>query len=132
MLDYDRIIHPQWNEAKLNNDVAVIRLSQAIKTGPYAATVRLASKTPSHGTVSTVTGWGRTQYEPAIRPKTLQVYQTKTYNPWYWSPGFFTILWDSKTQVATRDENQGTCMGDSGGPLVIGDRVNNMVSAAML
>ena len=124
MLYYDRVFHPQWDSANINNDVGVVHLSKAITLNSHAATIRLAGSVPAHGTASTVTGWGYTNYQAQTRPTILQVLETTTYvseSDGWWgttTPGSYSSIWNANTQVATRDSNQGICMGDSGGPLV--------------
>ncbi|RDD44444.1 Chymotrypsin-like elastase family member 1 [Trichoplax sp. H2] len=110
------IIHESWNPSVINYDVAVVKLASSITYNSYAAPVVLATSTPADGTDSWVTGWGRTQYEPAVRPDILQVLETERESD-YWGDRDSSI-YDSKTQVASYNSNKGICMGDSGGPIV--------------
>ncbi|RDD44445.1 Chymotrypsin-2 [Trichoplax sp. H2] len=112
------IIHPDWNAAAINNDVALIKIQGVFKYDSNVAKVTLASSTPPDKTVSIVTGWGYTNYESKTRPNILQAITTERCSDFkaWWGTLF---NYKSKSQVATyTTRGEGICIGDSGGPLV--------------
>ena len=121
---YDRVVHHNWDAARINYDVGVVRLSKSLTLdGVHTKAVSLAYSLPAGNTRSTVTGWGYLDYNTKVTPTTLQKLTTYRYaGHSIYTPGSYSSIWDSRTQVASFvASNKGICMGDSGGPLVVGD-----------
>ncbi|EDV24746.1 expressed hypothetical protein [Trichoplax adhaerens] len=112
------IIRSDWNPAKINNDIAVVKLASKLTFNSYVAPIALASVTPPTNTASQVTGWGLTNYFLQTRPNILQVLNVKRRSDS--DAAASSSNYNSFSQVAatTTAYRDGTCQGDSGGPLV--------------
>lgn len=114
----DLILHPDFDGSTLNNDIALIHLSEPVETDENIAIIDLPDDDDDDyiGDVFTVSGFGRLgrtkplsntlQYtELKIRPNRIcqRLYNHEDFN-------------ESKLCCKGRD-GESTCSGDSGGPL---------------
>jgi secreted trypsin-like serine protease len=119
----DRIIvHPAYNDVILDNDIALIHLTQPAVLGPTVQTIAYAGSSDSDlfqpGITATVSGWGKTEggsTSDELRKVDLPIV------------GYSTCLAAMSrvtgNMLCAGDEAGGksACNGDSGGPLVVTD-----------
>jgi len=114
--------HPDYSDATLAYDAAVIDLAAPPSTGATAAPIALAESDPPVGTLLQVSGWGTTdQYAPGQE------------NPGEPSDELLAVMvplrdqascdalylhFDGQIQLCAGDDGIDACQGDSGGPLV--------------
>ncbi|GII53455.1 hypothetical protein Pth03_18440 [Planotetraspora thailandica] len=127
--------NPSYNEAKTDNDVAVLTLDG---TFPMA-TAKIAASTDTAlykaGTNATVYGWGNTTSDPndpgsdVLKKATLPIQADSTCNSAL-TGDFIAGHMICAGPVATGDDatTTTTCSGDSGGPLVVGGKIVGIVS----
>ncbi|XP_063229584.1 brachyurin-like [Bacillus rossius redtenbacheri] len=117
-------IHPEWNRAILQNDVALIKLPKKISYNAYIQPIRLPSKSQESKTFAndqgTVSGWGRPSdavqtVSPVLRYVTQPVMTNLQCNIRY-----LGVIVQSHVCLSGAG-GRGTCQGDSGGPLVVAD-----------
>jgi len=122
--------HPRWNEATMENDIALIKLARPMENLPRGAVVQLQTPVQERmfapsGTCSVVTGWGQMRSGDHPTSDTLQqvdvpiidletcraAYRGRTRTP----------IHDSNLCAGYRQGTRDSCQGDSGGPLVVPD-----------
>ncbi|MFG2027614.1 trypsin-like serine protease [Streptomyces sp. NPDC048825] len=132
--------HPRYNEATIQNDVAVLTLDRPLEQQwlRLAASDDSALYTP--GTTGTVYGWGLTsggeggELAAKLRKASLPLVADSTCNSAMQSVlGSDRFIEGSMTCAGTpaTGTDEGTnspCNGDSGGPLVVGGKVVGIVS----
>ncbi len=109
------IVHPQYNPATMRNDIALVRLSQAIPAKYTPINPAQLSDAPV-GSMVTAAGWGRTSNTPGSGSSTLlkvnlPIVSLQT------CANVFTVN-DNQICAGTGRQTD-TCNGDSGGPLFI-------------
>jgi len=117
------VIHPGWNPATDQNDIAVVRLQEPIALSPgVQEAITLASSTVANGTSALITGWGNTSktgtvYPTQLKKATVSTVADATCNTAYTAFGGI----DAATMLCAQGPSftTDTCQGDSGGPLVI-------------
>jgi len=113
----DRFVaHENYDTVKLNNDVAVIHVSQPFTFGPKLSPVCLEDTRPSTAYPAIeASGWGNVrtgiQGPPQLYHVTLKEIEADSCKKVY------PIV--AEKQLCYRNGYSGTCQGDSGGPLVI-------------
>ncbi|MFH1052055.1 MAG: trypsin-like serine protease [bacterium] len=140
----DIIIHPDYNDSTLQNDIALLRLSYPVDTSKLGASV-IRILAPDEelnglidpGTVGTITGWGVIQDDMWDQPDTLQVAEVSIIsisqaNEWLDETEPLGIR-VSEGMLPTGKEQGGpdACRGDSGGPLAVKDSTGNWVLAGI-
>jgi secreted trypsin-like serine protease len=113
-------IHPDWDSAAIDNDVALIRLSSAVTFGRYVQPIDIEESEVPVGTMAFVTGWGWTT-GPGAASNTLQktslpVVDTDECND---AGTLGLTVTDSMVCMGYVGGDTGGCHGDSGGPLVV-------------
>nr|XP_033323606.1 transmembrane protease serine 9-like [Megalopta genalis] len=107
--------HPNYNSAKLVNDVAVIRVHKPIAFNKMVKAIKLATSKVATGAKVVLSGWGRTRAGGSI-PNNLQEIDLKVVSQARCKKAHTNVR-DSHICTLTR-HGQGACNGDSGGPLV--------------
>ncbi|XP_055345144.1 transmembrane protease serine 9-like [Paramacrobiotus metropolitanus] len=120
------IVHPQWSENDILNDLAVLRLERAVAdTGTIkVSSVKLPppNREPDAGRPLEAAGWGKTTQglkhgtaSDILLKATLKVVERKVCTQKLGRPAHNPI---PDSQICTENEQAGTCKGDSGGPLI--------------
>ncbi|XP_068905393.1 chymotrypsin-1-like [Tenebrio molitor] len=119
------IVHPNYNQNLIINDIALLRLSSSIAESNLIKIIELESENVADPRDCVLIGWGRTSYPGSI-PNDLQHLPLKSVpyeqckNAWINQEG--TIL---ESEICTLTQRgQGACHGDSGGPLISQDGGN--------
>ncbi|KAB0801354.1 hypothetical protein PPYR_05708 [Photinus pyralis] len=114
------IIHEDFERFALNDDIAILKLNEAITYGVRIQPVGLAEVYPPPGTNCTVTGWGLVGYPSYNTPDELQYIQLKTISLDECKARLAPVgVAVSDEQICTLTKaGEGVCKGDSGGPLV--------------
>ncbi|KAM9481983.1 chymotrypsin-like protease CTRL-1 [Clarias gariepinus] len=118
------VIHPDYNSATLNNDIALLLLNSSVPFNSYITPVCLAGQgsTFSAGTNCWITGWGNTASGVQLSsPGVLQEAMVPTVdtNVCNLLLGFGSITPNMVCAGYLQKGGTDTCQGDSGGPLVI-------------
>jgi trypsin len=117
------IVHELFDGNTLENDIALLRLTESINF-TNAAPIKLVSANDAvagftdPGVLSWITGYGLTRVRPATYPSALQKVQlpiiTNTQASTVWDKIPATDL-----MAGYENGNKDACIGDSGGPLVV-------------
>jgi hypothetical protein len=117
------IVHSGYNSQSLENDIALLKISEPINF-PNATPIKLISPYDvsngaiDPGVMSWVTGWGLTSVTPQILPSVLQKVQLPIV-----SNAQAATVWGSipgtDIMAGYLNGNKDACSGDSGGPLVV-------------
>ncbi|XP_044035806.1 chymotrypsin-like protease CTRL-1 [Siniperca chuatsi] len=116
------IVHPNYNDTFLNNDIALMKLSSPVTFTDYIRPVCLASNSSQfhNSTPCWATGWGRLgKDEPLSAFDSLQEVQIPVIGKKQCSCSYSPSLVGNITDkmICAGQENKGACQGDSGGPL---------------
>ncbi|HOF20610.1 MAG TPA: trypsin-like serine protease [Bacteroidales bacterium] len=117
------IVHENFNNRTLDNDLALLRLQHPVDV-VNAKAVRLLTAADAlegatdPGVMTWVTGWGLTQVFPEEFPWVLQKVQLPIV-----SKEQASVVWknisDNVVMAGYRNADRDACNGDSGGPLVV-------------
>ncbi|KAM4535806.1 serine protease 27-like isoform 2-T2 [Fundulus diaphanus] len=112
------IIHPAYNTATNDNDMALVQLNSAVTFTNYVRPACLAAdgSTFGNGLNCWVTGWGTTSFGGAIS-QTLQEVDVPIVSNSRCSQTY-TTLTDNMVCAGLTRGGKDSCQGDSGGPLV--------------
>ncbi|KAM9837511.1 transmembrane protease serine 9-like isoform 2-T2 [Aulostomus maculatus] len=112
------IVHPDYNETTLTNDIALIRLSRPVNFTDYISPICLADNSSQvvNSTLCWSTGWGRTGANDSASNTLLEVEIPVTGNE-ECKLSYQEIIKITDKMICAGKENKGVCMGDSGGPL---------------
>ncbi|KAK3108393.1 hypothetical protein FSP39_007025 [Pinctada imbricata] len=113
------ISHENYNGNKIDNDIAIMELDQAVTFNDYISPVCIAEEDVSAGTNCVTTGWGDTQGTGSnlvLRQVTVPMIAQNTCS----SRAYYGRNFNTQTMVCAGYDNGGrdSCQGDSGGPLV--------------
>ncbi|XP_075168793.1 trypsin zeta-like [Haematobia irritans] len=128
------IMHENYNGSIYTNDVALMFLGSPLPLdGITMAPIPLATKVPTHGSKSTITGWGTTQSGGYASDQLLAVNVPIVSNERcddYYAVGFGPgRITDSMLCAGVEGEGgKDACQGDSGGPLVVNGELAGIVS----
>jgi trypsin len=115
-------VHPDYNQATIDYDVALLYLEKPIEMGTSTGTVRIAPEnSPSFEKAkSTILGWGAIRESGPLSPNLLEVEipiitNSECANFYSGSAGV------TPRMVCAYDPNvrSDSCQGDSGGPLIV-------------
>lgn len=126
------IIHTQYNEASLENDVALLRMSVGVEYTEFIRPICLPLDVSQYGKryekqLAHITGWGRTKYasySPIKLKATVKIMPTFHRSGHYYC-GKVRI---SNTKFCASGTGQDSCSGDSGGPLMITEELNGKMN----
>uniref|UniRef100_A0A4W4GF96 trypsin n=1 Tax=Electrophorus electricus TaxID=8005 RepID=A0A4W4GF96_ELEEL len=119
------IMHPSYISSSLDNDIMLVKLSQAATMNNFVQTIPLPSSSVPAGTMCLVAGWGNTGTNYADRLMCLNVpilSDTACKNVY---PGKIT---SNMVCAGFLEGVKDSCQGDSGGPLVCSDQLQGVVS----
>ncbi|KAM3828821.1 chymotrypsin-like protease CTRL-1 [Vipera latastei] len=112
------ITNPSWDSYKINNDVALLKLSSPVKLSTYVSPVCLASSNEvlPAGLKCATTGWGRDKLsssEPAVilQQVSLPLVPVNECQKQHSNP-------ITTSMICAGGAGSTSCHGDSGGPLV--------------
>lgn len=115
------IVHPNFNNTLLNNDIALMRLSSPITFTDYIRPICLASNSSQFysSTSCWITGWGnlgKNVFLPSTTP--LQEVQIPVVGNKQCSCDYISTDANiTRQMICAGQANKGACQGDSGGPL---------------
>lgn len=126
--------HSSWDEAAIDNDVAVLTLAKPVKATPIKMTASDDTTSYKAGTKAKVYGWGRTSstnddISQTLKTATLPVVSDTTCAN-TWDPYFVRghMVCAGPPAGGSDATTTATCNGDSGGPLVVNNKVIGVVS----
>ncbi|KAF2893424.1 hypothetical protein ILUMI_12749 [Ignelater luminosus] len=113
----EHYVHPGYDTWNLNNDIALVRLSERVQYTDRIQPITLATHRTGAGQRLTVSGWGRTSQSsglsPVLRYVALDTISNedckRVYGP--------DVVVNATLCCKGRPEHS-TCNGDSGGPLI--------------
>ncbi|EAT42907.1 AAEL005616-PA [Aedes aegypti] len=121
------VVHPEYNPATFDNDVAVLRVKiPLIGLNIRSTLIAPAEYEPYQGIRSLVTGWGRTLTDNGLPTKLHAVdipIVSRSTCASYWGTDLIT-----ERMICAGQEGRDSCNGDSGGPLVSGGQQIGIVS----
>ncbi|XP_076615369.1 chymotrypsin-like protease CTRL-1 [Chaetodon auriga] len=116
------IVHPDYNNTLLNNDIAVMKLSSPVSFTDYIKPICLASSSSQfhNSTLCWSTGWGKLGKNvslPSFYP--LQEVQIPVIGKKQCRCSYLSVPEAKITDrmICAGQESKGACQGDSGGPL---------------
>lgn len=118
------ILHENFVFKFLQNDIAVVRLSERLEFTNQVQPIPLAETNPEPGTMSLAAGWGQI-YETedlVVRPINILGVKLRI------QPPNHCIVSYGQSTICAGNSKQSTCRGDSGGALVIDSQLVGVVS----
>ncbi|XP_044198340.1 uncharacterized protein LOC122974388 [Thunnus albacares] len=115
------IIHPEYNEFTLENDIGLLKLSTPVNFTDYIQPICLASANSTFhtGINSWVTGWGNTvPYDPYSQSDILQEVTVQILGNNECQCNYRVDITENMICAGDRAGGKDSCQGDSGGPLV--------------
>uniref|UniRef100_A0A3B4Z0H7 Polyserase-2-like n=1 Tax=Stegastes partitus TaxID=144197 RepID=A0A3B4Z0H7_9TELE len=116
------IVHPNYNDSLLNNDIALMKLSSPVTFTNFIRPICLASNTSQffNATLCWATGWGNlAKDQPLPDSSALQEVQVPIFGNKQCTCNYLQSPNANITDqmICAGQENKGICQGDSGGPL---------------
>ncbi|XP_045501829.1 chymotrypsin-2-like [Colias croceus] len=123
------IIHEDYDDKKIKNDIALIKVSTDIEFSDKVQPIALPTKNTKPGANVLLSGWGREEDGDVGIPNDLQMINQTVISVLSCKIVFTNInqIVDSEICTLTLKGN-GSCQGDSGGPLVEDNAVVGIVS----
>jgi len=114
----DVYVHPKYDYATIDYDVAVLKLAAPLVLAPNIQIKELATAEPEDDDILNVAGWGTTSsggstLPTALREVTVNAVPRKTCEDNYGGDDAITAR-----MICAADKGKDSCQGDSGGPLV--------------
>ncbi|CAG4926738.1 unnamed protein product [Colias eurytheme] len=128
------IIHENFNETSLDNNIALVKLASELILNSNVAPIDLASMDTPPGTNCTLTGWGSYSSNPRNRDDLQVAYlDTISLDQCRKEKGGYTYFSITERQLCgERNEQRGVCQVEAGGPLAANDEVVGIISCALL
>jgi len=131
--------HPQYNCWRFDNNLALLKLCDPLKTSEAIQTISIAEDEPDDGSWCTVSGWGSTSWWGSwwdrcfgSLPDYLQMAWVSVYNREQCAAdrGVWFGLWDNGISYLTLCTHNGAggCSYDTGAPLVIDGQLVGILS----
>ncbi|MDY6973670.1 MAG: trypsin-like serine protease [Thermodesulfobacteriota bacterium] len=128
--------HPRYNHFTLNNDIALLRLSQSSGLTPIPSLITPANAfdLASPGHVSTVIGWGDTHINPWLSdyPELLMEVDLPIVSNADAKRIYGWLITDNMLCAGFKQGGRDTCQGDSGGPLMVDDGQGSYAQAGII
>ncbi|XP_073978755.1 venom protease-like [Rhodnius prolixus] len=123
----DRIIHPNYKEPAVYNDIALFKLNSDVLFNDWVAPICLHTETNINAPKAIVTGWGRLDFAGDVSAKLQEVQITlvngseckRLYSSSHDRKIPRGINIESMICAGEKEGGKDACSGDSGGPLVI-------------
>ncbi|CAD7082521.1 unnamed protein product [Hermetia illucens] len=126
------IIHKEWDNATLRNDIALIRLTQSIAFSEYIQPISLPTRAMQglllEKSPVVATGWGYTAGSPSLA-RYLQ-YVDVTVQEQNVCQGYFGSYIQNGNICIDGSTGRGACFGDSGSPLATTNGMRYVVGIA--
>ncbi|XP_052890990.1 trypsin-1-like [Anopheles moucheti] len=121
-------IHPQYDDANLNNDVCLLRIIGTFTKHPDIAIIQITnSATIPGGDQGTVSGWGAVETNGNASPN-LRATKVKILTPTQCNKQIQNYATPTASMLCAGNVGSSICVGDSGGPLVYEQRQIAIVS----
>ena len=113
-------MHPNYDDAALNNDVAIWKLATSIPTSNTISYASLAASgsDPASGSTSTVAGWGATSESGSSSTTLLKVNVPIVSRATCRNNYSVSEITDAMFCAGVPAGGKDSCQGDSGGPIV--------------
>ncbi|XP_050738548.1 chymotrypsin BII-like [Eriocheir sinensis] len=112
----DFFTHENWNDRKLINDIALIRLPSAVTFNSHISAVSLPSYDIGANEMVVATGWGQPSNDAGSISSVIRQVQLFTISNHDCGAAYFSFIGPNIVCI-DGSNNKGTCNGDSGGPL---------------
>ncbi|XP_063041489.1 trypsin-like [Engraulis encrasicolus] len=123
------IKHPNYNNANLDNDIMLIKLSQPARLNSYVQTVSLPSRCPVADEPCMVSGWGNTVTGGGtVMPDRMQCLNQPMIDDRICKNAYPHLMTENMLCSGFMHGGASSCQGDSGGPLVCGGQLQGVVS----
>ncbi|KAH0811571.1 hypothetical protein GEV33_011222 [Tenebrio molitor] len=113
------IVHPDFDEETLVNNIGLINLPEALKYTDYINVIALPTEALPDNTVSTAIGWGQVNDDESGPVNTLQKVEVVTLSNEHCKYTYGSQITDNMV-CALGAYNEGICIGDIGTPLIQG------------
>jgi secreted trypsin-like serine protease len=114
------IVHPDFDEETLVNNIGLINLPEALKYTDYINVIALPTEALPDNTVSTAIGWGQVNDDESGPVNTLQKVEVVTLSNEHCKYTYGSQITDNMV-CALGAYNEGICIGDIGTPLIQGE-----------
>uniref|UniRef100_A0A667ZI68 Acrosin n=1 Tax=Myripristis murdjan TaxID=586833 RepID=A0A667ZI68_9TELE len=110
--------HKSFDEATMNNDVALVRLSSPLHFNDHVQPICSVENVTHEFTLNLshcfITGWGSTSYNGHLQEAEVEIIDTQICNLIDWYDGLIT---ENMICAGLQSGSADSCQGDSGGPL---------------
>jgi len=113
------IVHPDYNALKIDNDIAMMRISPPFNFDDFVQPIFIAPSGFLHPPKETVAGWGRLK-ESGTSPNVLMRVDVPFVTPDDCKVAYGTRI--SESMTCAGEDGKDACQGDSGGPLICEDK----------
>ena len=111
------IVHPEYNDEQILNDIALLRLSSAVDAAPIKVATVADQAAFAEGQAVSVAGWGNLSADGEEFPQRLHSVDLNVSNFASCSNAYGGLP-DSNICASVPDGSKDSCQGDSGGPLI--------------
>ncbi|XP_056619210.1 trypsin-1 [Triplophysa dalaica] len=122
------IRHPSYNSNNLDNDIMLIKLSQAAILNQYVKTVALPSGCAAAGSNCLISGWGNTSATGSNYPSRLMCLQAPILSDSTCRNAYPGEITSNMFCAGFIEGGKDSCQGDSGGPVVCSGQLQGIVS----